>query len=109
MDSIQKLTELFKHFPGIGPRQAKRFVYFLLTQKGGYTGELSGLISELKKEISRLSLPVSVYVFSLEDFDYSDEFADIKPDISVCTIPEAILRVYRRIYGKGQLKMKMLA
>jgi recombination protein RecR len=51
MDSIQKLTELFKQFPGIGPRQAKRFVYFLLTQKNGYTGELSGLISELKKEI----------------------------------------------------------
>ena len=32
MDPISNLTELFKHFPGIGPRQAKRFVYFLLHQ-----------------------------------------------------------------------------
>ncbi len=52
MDSIQKLTELFKQFPGIGPRQAKRFVYFLLGQKNGYSAELSRLISELKNEIA---------------------------------------------------------
>jgi recombination protein RecR len=52
MDTIQKLTELFRQFPGIGPRQAKRFVYFLLTQQNGYTGDLSKLISELKSEIA---------------------------------------------------------
>lgn len=52
MDSIQKLTELFKMFPGIGPRQAKRFVYFLLGQKNGYSNELAQLINELKKEIA---------------------------------------------------------
>lgn len=52
MDSIHKLTELFKEFPGIGPRQAKRFVYFLLTRTNGYTGELTKIISELKQSIS---------------------------------------------------------
>lgn len=51
MDKIQQLTEMFKIFPGIGPRQAKRFVYFLLGQKNGYTTELSKLIVELKQEI----------------------------------------------------------
>jgi recombinational DNA repair protein RecR len=30
MNRKEKLEELFKEFPGIGPRQAKRFVYFLL-------------------------------------------------------------------------------
>ena len=33
MSSIDKLTDIFRQFPGIGPRQAKRFVYFLLTRR----------------------------------------------------------------------------
>jgi recombination protein RecR len=52
MDTIQKLTELFKEFPGIGPRQAKRFVYFLLTQPDEYTQQISALVNVLKKEVS---------------------------------------------------------
>jgi recombination protein RecR len=32
MDSFNRLEEIFRKFPGIGPRQAKRFVYHLLTQ-----------------------------------------------------------------------------
>lgn len=51
MDTIEKLTEIFKSFPGIGPRQAKRFVYFLLTRNKNYIDELINLITELKKEI----------------------------------------------------------
>ena len=51
MDSIDKLTEIFKHFPGIGPRQAKRFVYFLLTRNKNYLKEFTSLIEELKNEI----------------------------------------------------------
>jgi recombination protein RecR len=51
MDSIDKLTEIFKHFPGIGPRQAKRFVYFLLTRNKSYLKEFTNLIEELKNEI----------------------------------------------------------
>jgi len=38
-------------FPGIGPRQAKRFVYFLLRQSPSFHKELSTLIKELGKEI----------------------------------------------------------
>src|SRR3989344_1027453 len=49
MDSIEKLTEIFKEFPGIGERQAKRFVYFLMGSNGGYVGNLSQLITDLKK------------------------------------------------------------
>jgi len=30
MDAIEKLAALFKRFPGVGPRQAERFVHFLL-------------------------------------------------------------------------------
>lgn len=52
MDTINKLTELFSKFPGIGPRQSKRFVYFLLTRKSNSLEELSKLILELKKDVT---------------------------------------------------------
>ena len=51
MNSIDKLTEIFRSFPGIGPRQAKRFVYYLLSKNGGYSSELTQAIENLKKEI----------------------------------------------------------
>ncbi|MFA6552253.1 MAG: toprim domain-containing protein [Candidatus Paceibacterota bacterium] len=51
MSSVDKLIEIFRNFPGIGPRQAKRFVYYLLTRNAGTLEELSRLILELKKEI----------------------------------------------------------
>ena len=51
MDSLNKLTELFRQFPGIGPRQAKRFVYFLLSQTGAYRDLLSKNIYELGSAI----------------------------------------------------------
>ncbi|MEK7588196.1 MAG: toprim domain-containing protein [Patescibacteria group bacterium] len=53
MDVIDKLTEVFKEFPGIGERQARRFVYFLMSRNGEYSGNLSRLILELKKEITQ--------------------------------------------------------
>jgi recombination protein RecR len=53
MDIIDKLTEVFKEFPGIGERQARRFVYFLMSRNGEYTGNLSKTILDLKKEISQ--------------------------------------------------------
>jgi recombination protein RecR len=51
MDVINKLTKIFSEFPGIGPRQAKRFVYFLLSRNTAFIDEFLTLIRELKKEI----------------------------------------------------------
>src|SRR3990167_2391169 len=50
MDIIEKLAEIFKEFPGIGERQAKRFVYFLMSRTPAYNENLSGLILDFKKE-----------------------------------------------------------
>lgn len=55
-------------------------------------------IDNFKKEVNKYSKPISVYVFSLADEDFSEEFADMRKKIKVCSIPEAILRVYRRIF-----------
>lgn len=51
MNDIDKLTEYFKEFPGIGPRQAKRFVYFLLRKNQNYVQELSNLIPKVKQSV----------------------------------------------------------
>lgn len=53
MNSIDRLAEIFARFPGIGPRQAKRFVYFLLSRNGDYSGELVKAVENLKKDISQ--------------------------------------------------------
>ena len=55
-------------------------------------------IDAFKKEIGKLKMPVSVYVFSLEGDDFREEFEDLKNKITLCSIPEAILKVYRRIF-----------
>lgn len=51
MDSLNKLAEYFAEFPGIGPRQAKRFVYFLLTRNTSHLEDISRLITEIKKNV----------------------------------------------------------
>lgn len=51
--TISRLTEIFSRFPGIGPRQAKRFVYYLLTLRGEQLSELTDLINRLPREISQ--------------------------------------------------------
>lgn len=52
MNDIDKLTEYFREFPGIGPRQAKRFVYFLLRKNEQYVRELATLIPQVRKNVS---------------------------------------------------------
>lgn len=48
--SIQKLIDLFAKFPGIGPRQAGRFAFFLLRQDEAYLKELASTLSEIKNK-----------------------------------------------------------
>ncbi len=52
MDPISKLSQLFAQFPGIGSRQSRRFVYFLLKQNKAYIKELIKLIESLEGSIS---------------------------------------------------------
>jgi recombination protein RecR len=72
MNSINKLTELFSKFPGIGPRQAKRFVYFLLTRNSAYLEELSRLLLELKKEVSTCESCMKFFSNSLHNIKICD-------------------------------------
>lgn len=51
MNDLEKLIEKFRAFPGIGPRQARRFAYFLLGQTPQALKELASLLSNLREEI----------------------------------------------------------
>jgi recombination protein RecR len=51
MNSIEKLIQIFSNFPGVGPRQARRFVYYLLTRADNTLVELGEHIGDLKKDV----------------------------------------------------------
>ncbi|HEU0080417.1 MAG TPA: toprim domain-containing protein [Candidatus Paceibacterota bacterium] len=52
MDHLNRLHDLFKQFPGIGPRQAKRFVYFLLGANDGFRASLADEIVQLAARVT---------------------------------------------------------
>lgn len=47
MNPIDRLTQAFERFPGIGPRQARRFVQFLLVQPGAFRAALAQDLGKL--------------------------------------------------------------
>lgn len=55
-------------------------------------------IPEFKKTIKNIKGKFSVYVFSLGDETFDEEFKDVRQKVKLSPIPEAILRVYRRIF-----------
>lgn len=74
--------------------------YKIFNNREKYTGIIFDQLSipEFKKAITGFDKPVSVYVFSLGDDSFAEEFEDMRDKVKVCSIPEAILRVYRRIF-----------
>lgn len=52
MDKARKAAEYFAKLPGIGPRQAKRFVYYLLNQDTSFLNNLSETIKNLKDDMA---------------------------------------------------------
>jgi adenine-specific DNA-methyltransferase len=65
-----------------------------------YTGIIFDQIAipVFKEAIAKLKGKFSVYVFSLGDDSFEDEFKDVEQKVKLSPIPEVILRVYRRIF-----------
>ncbi len=51
MDHIEELARSLARFPGIGPRQGKRFVYYLLAAPSNERTKLAELIASLGKDV----------------------------------------------------------
>jgi recombination protein RecR len=55
MDHIDELAHALARFPGIGPRQGKRFVYYLLAAPSSERTKLAELIASLGKDVRQCS------------------------------------------------------
>lgn len=54
--SVQRLIELFTKFPGIGPRQAARFAFFVLKGNGNFLSDLISSLKSLQESVGFCSL-----------------------------------------------------
>jgi len=88
MDIIDKLSEIFKQFPGIGERQAKRFVYFLMSRNPSYNENLSSLILDLKKEVSQCKECYKFFIVNNKKEKLCDICANVNIDSSTLIIVE---------------------
>lgn len=64
MDPLEHLASLFEKFPGIGPRQAERFVQHLLRAGAAERRELAKMIEELSGSVVRCSECMRFYASS---------------------------------------------
>lgn len=55
-------------------------------------------IDEFVKEAGKISGKIHVYVFSHDDSVPTNEFKYIKNKVTLCPIPETILKVYRKVF-----------
>jgi len=55
-------------------------------------------IDDYKKVIKKIDGHFNTYVFSLGDEPHEREFADVKDKVTLCAIPDVILKVYREIF-----------
>lgn len=88
MDAIEKLSQIFKEFPGIGERQARRFVYFLMSRNGNYASNLSQLILELKKEVAQCKECFRFFILNSKRDNVCEVCTNINADSSVLMVIE---------------------
>jgi len=55
-------------------------------------------INDFKEAIRKIKGHFNTYVFSVSDDPHEKQFADVKSKVTLCAIPEVILRVYREIF-----------
>lgn len=102
MDSVEDLASAFARFPGIGPRQAKRFVYHLLATSPGDRERLSSLILSLAKNVKQCS---ECYRFGSFETSICNYCADRSRDDSLLMVVEKdqdLLAVERAGAYKGR-------
>lgn len=105
MNPLEKLTEEFTKFPGIGPRQARRFAYFILNQSKDSNDALVQTIQEIRKNVVQCQ---SCYVYFSKTNDSTtcsicsnthrkkDTLLIVEKDIDLQTIEKS--RVYEGLY-----------
>jgi len=55
-------------------------------------------ISDYKKAIKKIKGHFHTYTFSMTDDPHKEEFTDVADKVTLCAIPDVILKVYREIF-----------
>lgn len=85
MDPIDRLSFLFEKFPGIGPRQARRFVQYLLSTSPAFRQELSEIIKKLGAESRQCAM--CYRWFTAKGQQGSTLQAKVEPCCAICANP----------------------
>ncbi|MFA6314800.1 MAG: toprim domain-containing protein [Candidatus Paceibacterota bacterium] len=85
MDNLNRLEEIFRHFPGIGPRQAKRFVYYLQSKSPAYIKEFIELVDEVKKSTAECMSCHRFFTNSSKSKSLSHSISDSSATCSICS------------------------
>jgi recombination protein RecR len=77
MNIIDELIEYFRKFPGVGPRQAARFVYYLIRINSEKRNRIAGLIQNLSSDIHQCKKCRKTFLKN-----QSDNICDLCKDIN---------------------------
>lgn len=96
----KKATEMLCVKEGTFEKVVDNERFKIFKNSNHYTGIIwdQTAIPEFKKAVKDIKGEFSVYIFSLGNETFDEEFSDVKQKIKLSPIPEAILRVYRRIF-----------
>lgn len=83
MNPIDRLMQSFERFPGIGPRQARRFVQYLLSEGAGYRADLADTIKKLGVE-SRQCAACFRWFVGAEGSTLKSPGVKVEPYCSIC-------------------------
>lgn len=86
MDKIDELAHALSRLPGIGPRQGKRFVYYLLAAPAAERAKLAELIASLGKDVKQC--PECLRFYNGSNANVCNYCADSKRDESLLMLVE---------------------
>ncbi len=86
MKPIDELTELFKTFPSVGPRQAKRFVYHLLTTQKDTSTRIATLIKTIRENTVTCTTCQRFFPKQNHGYTTCEECRDTQRDPSILAI-----------------------
>ncbi len=96
---VRRSTEMICVRENAFTKKADNQEYKIFTNGKVATGILFDLdeVDVFKQRIDALKLPAHLYIFTLTDDVFSEDFEDLSVKHTLCPIPEAILEVYRKI------------
>lgn len=97
---IKKSTEMICIKEGVFKKVCDNKRFKIYKDAKHVTGILFDLdsILEFKEKITQVSMPSNLYIFSLTQDTFDEDFADLRIKHALCAIPESVLEVYRKLF-----------